>query len=131
MNYNITFKIKNSMSDLMNSFRRLESALDNNNYLLTEAIQDSMKELEIVVNTVNKLLTVEVKTELRVYVINLRLPVYIDVFSPSLTDEQFMTVSEEQGSVYTLQGFTDAYNKDIKLSMIYELIRFINVPVYL
>jgi hypothetical protein len=48
------------MSDLMNSFRRLESALDNNNYLLT-AIQDSMKELEIVVNTVNKLLTVEVK----------------------------------------------------------------------
>jgi hypothetical protein len=118
------------MSDLMNSFRRLESALDNNNYLLTEAIQDSMKELEIVVNTVNKLLTVEVKTELRVYVINLRLPVYIDVFSPSLTDEQFMTVSEE-GSVYTLQGFTDAYNKDIKLSMIYELIRFINVPVYL
>jgi hypothetical protein len=37
------------MSDLMNSFRRLESALDNNNYLLTEAIQDSMKELEIVV----------------------------------------------------------------------------------
>jgi hypothetical protein len=42
-----------------------------------------------------------------------------------------MTVSEEQGSVYTLQGFTDAYNKDIKLSMIYELIRFINVPVYL
>jgi hypothetical protein len=113
------------MSDLMNSFRRLESALDNNNYLLTEAIQDSMKELEIVVNTVNKLLTVEVKTELRVYVINLRLPVYIDVFSPSLTDEQFMTVSEEQGSVYTLQGFTDAYNKDIKLSMIYELIRFI------
>jgi hypothetical protein len=58
------------MSDLMNSFRRLESALDNNNYLLTEAIQDSMKELEIVVNTVNKL-TVEVKTELRVYVINL------------------------------------------------------------
>jgi hypothetical protein len=62
-----------------------------------------MKELEIVVNTVNKLLTVEVKTELRVYVINLRLPVYIDVFSPSLTDEQFMTVSEEQGSVYTLQ----------------------------
>jgi hypothetical protein len=117
------------MSDL-NSFRRLESALDNNNYLLTEAIQDSMKELEIVVNTVNKLLTVEVKTELRVYVIN-RLPVYIDVFSPSLTDEQFMTVSEEQGSVYTLQGFTDAYNKDIKLSMIYELIRFINVPVYL
>jgi hypothetical protein len=49
------------MSDLMNSFRRLESALDNNNYLLTEAIQDSMKELEIVVNTVNKLLTVEAK----------------------------------------------------------------------
>jgi hypothetical protein len=55
----------------VNSFRRLESALDNNNYLLTEAIH-SMKELEIVVNTVNKLLTVEVKTELRVYVINLR-----------------------------------------------------------
>jgi hypothetical protein len=47
------------MSDLMNSFRRLESALDNNNYLLTEAIQDSMKELEI--SNTNKLLTVEVK----------------------------------------------------------------------
>jgi hypothetical protein len=41
-----------------------------------------------------------------------------------------MTVSEEQGSVYTLQGLL-TYNKDIKLSMIYELIRFINVPVYL
>jgi hypothetical protein len=49
------------MSDLMNSFRRLESALDNNNNYLLTAIQDSMKELEIVVNTVNKLLTVEVK----------------------------------------------------------------------
>jgi hypothetical protein len=68
------------MSDL-NSFRRLESALDNNNYLLTEAIQDSMKELEIVVNTVNKLLTVEVKTELRVYVIKQITSLYRRIFT--------------------------------------------------
>jgi hypothetical protein len=40
-----------------------------------------MKELEIVVNTVNKLLTVEVKTELRVYVINLITSLYRRIFT--------------------------------------------------
>ena len=49
--------------------------------------------------------------ETRVYLVDLTKIEYS--ISPRYwDDEQFITVSEEQGSVYSLEGFQNAYNND-------------------
>jgi hypothetical protein len=48
----------------------------------------------------------ELVKEVRVYVID----VPEDTGSDDLTDEEFMTRAEEQGTVYSLKGFQDAFN---------------------
>ena len=64
------------------------------------------------------------QSETRVYV--------IDTFNVrginwnDLTDEEFMNLAEEDGNVYTLQGFQEAFNsQDINTEI--DVIRFINV----
>jgi hypothetical protein len=47
------------------------------------------------------------KTETRVYVVDLR---YDDDFNTACSDETFMEVAEEQGGVYSLEGFERAFN---------------------
>jgi hypothetical protein len=43
-----------------------------------------------------------------------------------LTDEEFINLAEEDGNVYTLQGFQEAFNsQDINTEI--DVIRFINV----
>ena len=64
------------------------------------------------------------QSETRVYV--------IDTFNVKernwndLTNEEFMNLAEEDGNIYTLQGFQEAFNsQDINTEI--DVIRFINV----
>lgn len=65
--------------------------------------------------------------EIRVYV--------LDTFNlkerdwNSLTDEEFMTLAEEDGNVYSLVGFTEAFNQQ-DLNTDVDVIRFINTPKF-
>ena len=45
-----------------------------------------------------------------------------------LTDEEFMDLAEEEGRVYSLQGFQEAFNsEDVNTAI--DVIRFINVTI--
>ena len=44
-----------------------------------------------------------------------------------LTDEEFMTLAEEDGTVYTIQGFQEAFNNE-EINSAIDVIRFISVP---
>ena len=46
-----------------------------------------------------------------------------------LTDEDFITLAEEQGRIYTLQGFQEAFNLE-EINSAIDIIRFINQPIY-
>lgn len=71
--------------------------------------------------------------ELRVYVINIedvdferQMPVNTTV--EELSDEDFIEIAEEQGLVYTLNGFTQAFNNE-NINSSTDIIRFIEVEV--
>ena len=67
--------------------------------------------------------------EMRVYVINThdeRVEDIHDIFS--LTDEEFMFEAEEQGRVYTLEGFQRAFN-EFHINTEIDIIRFIEVSI--
>jgi hypothetical protein len=66
------------------------------------------------------------EVEKRVYVID----VNEDGYSPNMSDEEFQTLSEEQGRVYTLNGFQEAFN-DEEINSAIDIIRFINQPINL
>jgi hypothetical protein len=65
------------------------------------------------------------QSETRVYVVDTRAS---DCFSNDLKDDEFMTLSEEQGRVYTLQGFQEAFNLE-EINSDIDLIRFINIII--
>ena len=63
--------------------------------------------------------------EIRVYLIDTDL-LLADINYSELTDEEFMEEAEEQGGVYSLQGFQNAFNySDINANA--EVIRFITI----
>ena len=71
--------------------------------------------------------------ELRVYVINVddvdfekEMPVNTAV--SELSDKKFIEIAERQGSVYTLQGFQNAFNNE-NINSSADIIRFIEVEV--
>jgi hypothetical protein len=67
--------------------------------------------------------------EMRVYVINThdeRVEDIHDIFS--LTDKEFMFEAEEQGRVYTLEGFQRAFN-EFHINTEIDIIRFIEVSI--
>ena len=45
-----------------------------------------------------------------------------------LTDEEFVSIAEENGTVYSIKGFQDAYNND-DINPAVQVIRFINVTI--
>lgn len=47
-----------------------------------------------------------------------------------LTDEEFATLAEKIGRVYTLQGFQYAFNME-EINSSIDVIRFINQPLYI
>lgn len=83
---------------------------------LTELQQSTDNSLPILVET-------------RVYVIEAQQSLTFDekVYT-HLTDEEFMTIAEENGTVYSIQVFQDTFNEGDVNSLI-DVIRFINVPL--
>ena len=66
----------------------------------------------------------EQKIEIRVYIVSQDSN---KLFDRDFSDEKFMEIAEEQGMVYTLKGFQEAFNNlDINIS---SVIRIINVPL--
>ena len=74
------------------------------------------------------------KVETRVYVvenvdsIGLMSDILGEKLYSELTDEEFMDLAEEEGRVYSLQGFQEAFNsEDVNTAI--DVIRFINVTI--
>lgn len=70
------------------------------------------------------------KTEIRVYVVNIEDERVDDVDVNGLTNEEFMFEAEEQGKVFTLQGFQNAFNENYGVGQEVDIIRFIEVEVH-
>lgn len=66
-------------------------------------------------------------SETRVYVVDLN---NNDFDGDNTTDEEFMKMAENDGRVYTIDGFQQAFNfEEINSSI--DVIRFISVPLFL
>lgn len=69
----------------------------------------------------------DLTTETRVYVVDMN---DNNFDGDNTTDEEFMTLAEENGRVYTLDGFQEAFNfEEINSSI--DVIRFITVPLFI
>ena len=63
------------------------------------------------------------EVETRAYVVDTN---FSDCFANDLSDDEFIELAEEQGRVYTIQGFQEAFNlQEINSSI--DTIRFINI----
>jgi hypothetical protein len=101
-------KLFDNLKNLMNKYDLYQS---------DDEVGEALNELETAVNT-----------ETRVYVVDLGDARVDDVDVQGLTDEEFQFEAEEQGRVYTLDGFSEAFNfEDINSNT--DVIRFIEVPV--
>lgn len=67
------------------------------------------------------------EVETRVYVVEESVSNYD---TKQFNDEAFMSLAEEQGRVYTLEGFQEAFNREEVNSAI-DVIRFISVPLFI
>ena len=65
------------------------------------------------------------QVETRVYVVDTHK--IANKFHAILSNEEFQTIAESQGTVYTLKGFQEDYNIGI-FDEPHYVIRFINVP---
>jgi hypothetical protein len=63
--------------------------------------------------------------EIRVYVVDSE----EDGYEPTMNDEDFMTLSEQGGRVYTLPTFQEAFNYG-DVNTFTDVIRFISVPLF-
>jgi hypothetical protein len=68
------------------------------------------------------------EVEIRVYVIEAQQSLrFNEKIYTNLTDEEFMSIAEENGTVYSVQVFQQAFNDEDFNSG--QVIRFINVPL--
>lgn len=72
--------------------------------------------------------------ELRVYLIDVNevdfeeeMPANTSVLE--LSDDKFMEIAENQGNVYTINGFQNAFNEE-EICVSNDFIRFVEVEVY-
>lgn len=72
----------------------------------------------------------DLMVETRVYIIDLHKANSIITPHDVLTDEEFIDIAESQGYVYSIGGFTNAFNS-CELDSIYKhsAVRFINIKV--
>lgn len=101
-------KLFDKLKNLMNKYDLYQS---------DDEVGEALNELETAVNT-----------ETRVYVIDTNDERVDDVDVQELTNDEFMLEAEEQGRVYTLDGFTKAFNSE-EVNTSTDIIRFIKVPV--
>lgn len=50
-------------------------------------------------------------------------------YEPTMTDANFMDLAEEDGRVYSLDGFKDAFNEE-EINSAIDVIRIINVELF-
>lgn len=67
---------------------------------------------------------VPIEVETRVYIID-------SSYAIPTSDEDFITLAEQLGRVYTLQGFQKAFNEEETISSTIDYIRIISVPLFL
>lgn len=104
------------MKKLFDNLKNLMNRYDL--YQTDDEVGNALNELETAVNS-----------EPRVYVIDTNDERVDDIDILELTDEEFMFEAEEQGRIYTLEGFTEAFNlEEINSSL--DVIRIIQVPVF-
>lgn len=104
------------MKKLFDNLKNLMNRYDL--YQTDDEVGLALNELETAVNS-----------EPRVYVIDTNDERVDDIDILELTDEEFMFEAEEQGRIYTLEGFTEAFNlEEINSSL--DVIRIIQVPVF-
>jgi hypothetical protein len=101
-------KLFDNLKNLMNKYDLYQS---------DDEVGEALNELETAVNT-----------ETRVYVVDTEDDRMNDVYWEELTNEEFMFEAEEQGRVYTLDGFAKAFNSE-EINSTTDAIRFIEVPV--
>lgn len=65
------------------------------------------------------------EVETRVYIIESSLS---NMHQDNFPDDEFQSLAEEQGRVYTLQGFQEAFNLE-EINSAIDIIRFISVPI--
>ena len=104
------------MKKLFDNLKNLMNRYDL--YQADDEVGLALNELETAVNT-----------ELRVYVIDTNDERVDDIDLLELTDEEFMFEAEEQGRIYTLEGFTEAFNLE-EINSSIDVIRIIQVPVF-
>lgn len=66
--------------------------------------------------------------ELRVYIINIE---KLDEMlgADDLSDNEFMDIAEQQGTVYTLKGFQNAFNQMDEINTSNQYLRIIEVEI--
>jgi len=104
------------MKKLFDNLKNLMNRYDL--YQADDEVGLALNELETAVNS-----------ETRVYVVDTEDERMDDVYWEELTDEEFMFEAEEQGMVFTLEGFAKAFNVE-EINSSTDAIRFIQVPVY-
>jgi len=65
------------------------------------------------------------QSEIRVYVVDTE----DEKHTLSMSDDEFMTLAEEQGTVYTLESFQHAFNYG-DVNTFTDVVRFISVPLF-
>ena len=68
------------------------------------------------------------KTEKRIYLVSADTEFKGDLIASQISDEDFMAHAEDEGKVYTLEGFFDAFNKK-EINSAVDFIRMIEVPL--
>jgi hypothetical protein len=94
-----------------------------------EGINTGFPAMIEVVDEIEKLVNGEKTKEMRVYVVNTHDERVEDIEDfHGLTDEEFMFEAEEQGRVYTIEGFQKAFNGS-EVNTETDFIRFIEVEI--
>ena len=99
--------------------KAIQNTLDHPGNMLCETSKDLLETC---------LTQLKQNSETRVYVVDTEDERMNDVYWEELTNEEFMFEAEEQGRVYTLDGFTKAFNSE-EVNTTTDAIRFIEVPV--
>ena len=68
-----------------------------------------------------------IKTETRIYLVDISDMEFEDDIPTSWSDEKFMTEAEKQGGIYSVNGYQKAFNDD-NINQTSSYVRFIDVP---
>jgi hypothetical protein len=123
--------IKNSIKEKLNYLRTdCEMALSGEWDCTTQdGINNGFPPMIEKVNEIEGLINNEKTKEIRVYVINSHDERVEDINNINdLTDEEFIFEAEEQGRVYTVNGFQEAFNGE-EINSEIDFIRFIEVKI--